>query len=229
MMDIHYTIKLSRRRKKTICLQVTSPTEVMVYAPAWTPEADIRDFIDEKQNWVARAVRLESERTQRRRQPRYASGETLYYLGNPHPLEVSFDPLAHVGLRFDGDRFFLNCPDEINRKRFCAVSWYKKRAVVHLSGRVAYYSRIMGLEAHDVRITQARSRWGSCSEKNRLSFSFRLMMAPPEVIDYIVVHELAHIVEKNHSSKFWNKVLQVVADYKSHRRWLREHQHLFEI
>jgi len=228
-MDIRYTIKLSRRRKKTICLQVTSPTEVTVCAPIRTSEADIRGFIDEKQNWIAKAVRLESEKTQRRRQPRYASGETLYYLGNPHLLEVAFDPLAHLGLRFDGTRFFLNCPDEIDRKRSCAVAWYTKRAAAHLSGRVAHFSRIMGLEAQGVKITQARSRWGSCSEKNRLSFSFRLMMAPPEVIDYIVVHELAHIAQKNHSSKFWSKVLETVKDYKSHRRWLRDHQHLFEI
>ncbi|PKN82576.1 MAG: M48 family peptidase, partial [Deltaproteobacteria bacterium HGW-Deltaproteobacteria-1] len=80
-----------------------------------------------------------------------------------------------------------------------------------------------------IRITSARSRWGSCSEDNSLAFSFRLMMAPPQVIDYVVVHELMHIREKNHSSKFWRLVIEAMPDSMSHRRWLREHQDMFKL
>ena len=70
---------------------------------------------------------------------------------------------------------------------------------------------------------------GSCSERNRLAFSFRLIMAPPEVIDYVVVHELAHILQKNHSSKFWDLVLEVLPDYRMHRRWLRDNEYRFNL
>ncbi len=229
MMDIHYTIKRSRRRKKTLCLQVTSLTEITVYAPAWTSESEIRRFIDEKKNWVAKALRTEAERVRHRLPKQFVSGETLYFLGRPYPLDVFFDPLQNLGLSFRENVFYLNCPSDVDMKKFFTIAWYKKRAGRHLSARVEHWSRIMDLSARGIRITQAKSRWGSCSEKNVLALSFRLMMAPPEVIDYIVVHELAHIAEKNHSSKFWNKVIEIIPDYKNHRRWLREHQHLFEI
>jgi len=109
------------------------------------------------------------------------------------------------------------------------ICWYKKKARQHLSDRVDFYCNMLRLEAGGIRITSAESRWGSCSEDNRLSFSFRLIMAPPQVIDYVVVHELMHIREKNHSSKFWDLVIEVIPDYKTHRRWLREHQRHFNL
>ncbi|HPX82802.1 MAG TPA: M48 family metallopeptidase, partial [Syntrophales bacterium] len=78
-----------------------------------------------------------------------------------------------------------------------------------------------GCRARSVRISEARSRWGSCSAANRLAFSWRLMIAPPAVIDYVVVHELAHLREKNHSPRFWALVGEICPDYRQRRRWLK--------
>ncbi|MFC1568317.1 M48 family metallopeptidase [Candidatus Margulisiibacteriota bacterium] len=87
--------------------------------------------------------------------------------------------------------------------------------------RVKYYSEMTGLKPACVRISSARKRWGSCGAKGTLNFAWRLVLAPPPVIDYVVVHELVHLVERDHSRRFWSRVGEVMPDYKVQRRWLR--------
>ncbi len=97
----------------------------------------------------------------------------------------------------------------------------KERAYSHLTQRVPHFAAIMGVHPEGVTITSARTRWGSCSGKNRLCFSYRLMLLPDELIDYIVVHELSHIREKNHSKRFYNEVARYMPDYKERRTRLK--------
>ena len=109
------------------------------------------------------------------------------------------------------------------------MAWYKGKAKAYIEERVRHYSGVLNLYPEHVRIGSARSRWGSCSHKNHLSFTWRLIMAPHSVIDYVVIHELAHIKEKNHSNRFWNLVEEIVPDYGTHRKWLRKKGHLLNI
>jgi hypothetical protein len=95
--------------------------------------------------------------------------------------------------------------------------------------RIRHYSGMIGLYPDRLRISNARFRWGSCSRDNSLSFSWRLAMAPSLIIDYVVVHELAHIKEKNHSRSFWALVETMMPDYRKHRHWLKENGHLLDI
>lgn len=97
----------------------------------------------------------------------------------------------------------------------------KRRAGLYLPGRVAYYGAIMGLSPSSVKITSAKKRYGSCSYKNGLCFSYRLMLCPPEAIDYVVVHELAHIVHKNHGRDFYAFIASVLPDYKERIKLLK--------
>jgi predicted metal-dependent hydrolase len=226
-MHIQYSLKRSRKRKKTISLQIGSHSEIIVYAPQDTPINEINRFVAEKQSWIDMMARkqaslqvLETERT-------YATGESFYYLGQAYPLESYFEPLENTGVILWRNRFFLNCPENTNMKKGAFIAWYKKRAKQYLSERVDFYEKMLKLKSGGLRITSAGKRWGSCSYHNHLSFSFRLIMAPPAVVDYVVVHELTHIREKNHSSKFWNLVVETFPDYKERQLWLREHHHIF--
>jgi len=228
-MNIEYNLIRSRKRKKTISLQIGPNSEVRIYAPHHTPITEINRFVREKQNWIDKAIRRQAAIQVSSQERVYITGETFYYLGQPYPVECYFEPLENEGVMFWDDRFFLNCRENEALKKHYFVSWYKKKARSHLSGRVDFYSGMLKLTSGSVRITSAESRWGSCSGANNLSFSFRLIMAPPEVVDYVVVHELMHIREKNHSSKFWALVIEVIPDYKKHRRWLRDHQHEFNL
>lgn len=228
-MTIQYTLKRSPKRKKTISLQIGKSAELTVYAPCFTPVAEIDRFLKEKQDWIDKALRRQSEIRHEEQSKTYQTGECFYYLGRSYPLEAYFEPLENQGVMFWNDRFFLNCPDNNAMRRHYFELWYKKKAEAYLPARVEHFSKLHNLTPAGVRITKASQRWGSCSSDNALAFSFRLIMAPPDVIDYVVIHELMHIRQKNHSSKFWRLVLEAMPQYSVHRRWLRDHQHLFSL
>ena len=102
---------------------------------------------------------------------------------------------------------------------------YRDAAADYIPKRVAYYHEFTGGNYQKITIRDQKTRWGSCSANGTLSFSFRLMMAPPRVLDYVVVHELCHLTHMNHSKDFWNMVESILPDYKEHRKWLKENGH----
>ena len=122
--------------------------------------------------------------------------------------------LTRARARLERERRFEDSPEAVDR--------LKKQALESIPARVAYYARVMGLRPTGVRITAARKRFGSCSGKNSLCFSYRLMMYPPEAVDYVVVHELAHIVHKNHSAAFYRLIEQYLPDYRDRIKMLRQ-------
>ncbi len=105
----------------------------------------------------------------------------------------------------------------------------KIKAEREITKRAGHFSKISGLRFNKIRISGARRRWGSCSVKNNLAFSWRLILAPTTVIDYVVAHELAHTQEKNHSKKFWDLVKKIYPNYKESRKWLKENPYLLEV
>jgi len=106
---------------------------------------------------------------------------------------------------------------------------FKKKAKEHLREKCAYFSDIMGLRHGEIRINSAKTRWGSCNRKGDINFTYRLLFVPEEVVDYVVVHELAHLKQMNHSAKFWSIVEQTMPDYRERRKRLREFEHQIEI
>ncbi len=100
---------------------------------------------------------------------------------------------------------------------------YRKRAGTQLEARAAYYAGLMGVTYNRIAIRAARTRWGSCSAQGNLNFHWKLILMPPEVLDYVVVHELAHRKEMNHSARFWAEVEQILPDYKRRRKWLKDY------
>jgi Predicted metal-dependent hydrolase len=100
--------------------------------------------------------------------------------------------------------------------------WYINKAREAINDRLSYYSGIMGLSYNDVRIKDQKTRWGSCSKKGNLNFNWRLIMAPPWILDYVVAHELCHLAHMNHSKEFWSMVSIYAPRYKDARKWLKE-------
>ncbi len=106
--------------------------------------------------------------------------------------------------------------------------YYREKARSLLTDRTDYYAEKFGLKYNGIRINGARTRWGSCNYKNGLNFNWKILFAPPQVMDYLVVHELAHTIHKNHKKLFWNKVALMHPEHKESRKWLRQNQHLLE-
>ena len=216
--------KIIRTRRRTISLEVTRDATLVVRAPVRASSAYIEEMIQEKRAWILRKM---EEMRNRPKPPvrEYAEGDLFFFMGRSYPLHIEENDRAGIQ-RLDKlvvSRSLLPDIREGIRR------WYMNEAEKEIRGRCMWFSMTTGIVPSSVRISDARQRWGSCTHTGKLSFSWRLIQAPPEIIDYVVVHELAHIPHPDHSKKFWNRVGQIMPDYERRREWLRENERLLRI
>lgn len=227
MTEIPYILKRSRKRKKTISLHITNQAEVIVSAPYFTPKCEIKSFIEQKSEWIQKNIQRQKEQIIHNRKKLFISGEYFDYLGASYPLEVFFYQNLPSGLVFWNNRFYLNSIDAPELRKNYFIQWYKTKARDYFEIQVKNLGNKFQLLPRDIKITSARTRWGSCSGENDLDFSYRLIMTPQAVINYVIIHELMHIKEKNHSVQFWKLVETALPEYKLYRNWLRENGYKF--
>ena len=219
--SLGYQVVRSKKRRRTISLRIKDDGKIVVFVPHRTLEEEIERFIEKSRSWVSKRL-SERERLIRETEKSIVPGERFLYLGESHPLSIEFNGNKGPPLRLSFGRFILE-ESRVHEARDLFTQWYKSEAKEILKGRIDFYSHRLLLFPKAVRITNARFRWGSCSGDNRLSFSWRIMMAPLDVIDYILIHELVHIREKNHSKGFWTCLESIIPNYKIHRAWLKTH------
>ncbi len=214
-----------RSRRKTIAVEITKEGGVLVRAPLKLARREVLAFVHQNRGWIARKLAqarvLQEERTPRR----FREGEPFPFLGEQHCLRYV---AGGEYLRKENGEFLLGA-DLSSRAGDLFRTWYRARAREILEDRVAQFALRMGLTCRSVRITDAKERWGSCNAAGSLNFAWRLVMAPPPVIDYVIVHELSHLVEMNHSRRFWGRVGRILPDYAQRRKWLRENEHLLTL
>jgi predicted metal-dependent hydrolase len=211
--------QLVRSSRKTIAIIVRPDGQLIVRAPRHASQAQIDQFISEKLEWIHARQAEAQQRQAQRASPRYTTGEMFLYLGQSYPLEIVNHPIKGFSLV---DGVFKLSAQAQPRAQAAFTAWYKIQARVVIEELVRFFAGQFHLTYHRVRISSARTRWGSCSTSGTLSFTWRLVMAPPEIIDYVVIHELAHTIEPNHSVRFWQQVGQMLPDYANRRRWLKE-------
>ena len=195
----------------------------MIRAPLKASKREIEEFIREREAWVVEKLAEEKQR-RKELQKAFVPGERFLYLGESYPLEIDESDHTELPLKLSFGKFVLN-RDRIEEARNLFIEWYKREAKEKTEGRVRYYSDRFHLLPKGTKITGAKSRWGSCSRDDRLSFSWRIIMAPLRIIDYILVHELVHIKEKNHSRDFWAALERILPDYRERRVWLKKNGH----
>jgi hypothetical protein len=217
----------SKKRRKTISLHIKEDGKIVIYSPYNAPKWEIEKFIKEKQLWIVEKI-SEKEKRIKEVEKAFLPGEKFLYLGEYYPLEMQDSGNCGSPLRLSFGKFIID-KDHIEGARDLFVQWYKREAKEKVFGRINYYSHRLYLFPKRIRITNAKSRWGSCSPDNRLSFSWRIIMASLTIIDYILIHELGHIREKNHSKRFWTYLESILPDYRRHRLWLKENGHLLQL
>ena len=220
---LNFHLIKSKRRRKTISLHIREGGEIVIRAPHKASKREIEEFIREREAWVVEKLVEEKER-RKELQKAFVPGEKFLYLGESYPLEIDESDHKELPLELSFGKFVLN-RDRVEEARDLFIEWYKREAREKIEGRVRYYSDRFHLLPKGTKITGAKSRWGSCSRDNRLSFSWRIIMAPLRIIDYILVHELAHIKEKNHSRNFWAALEKILPDYRERRIWLKKNGH----
>lgn len=192
--------------------------EITVVVPE---EADVNpeQLLSENSAWVVSKKRKFEQYRENVPDREFASGEEFPYLGEDCELAVESRSKADV---IDGMvRIRQSAVDQSSVKR-ALENFYRREAREYLTERADHYADEMGVEYREIEIRNQRTKWGSCSTSGSLGFNWRLMMAPPEIVDYIVIHELAHLREASHSQVFWSLVSEYDPDYELHAGWLEE-------
>lgn len=195
--------QLIRSSRKTVAIQITRQGEVIVRAPRRCPQSFIDAFVVEKQPWIT-GKQQEMKRREAERERLWGPGPA----GKEETAEAAEAADEQV---------------QASSRRQEEEQVYRAQAAEIFARKTAYYAARMGVTYNRITIRDQKTRWGSCSAKGNLNFNWRLVLAPVAVLDYVIIHELAHRREMNHSSRFWNIVGEAMPDYQTHRRWLRDH------
>lgn len=223
---IDYTIVRSARRKKTLEITLDPKIGVLVRSPARTSRKEIARLVHRRAGWILRRSAEASEPPSARR---FTDGETMLYLGSEYPIvnARSLDNSLTVNL-VDG-AFHISAPGHIGEEERIAASrealerWYRQEAERLLPDMVAnWQSKVSRHKPSRVLIRSQRKRWGSCSADGSIRLNWRVVMAEPALIDYLVVHELAHLEVMDHSPRYWAHVERVLPDYRARRKRLNE-------
>lgn len=224
--------KLHRSNRKTLQMQVIpdigdgfpDKAILQVKAPERMPLAEIEKFLRQKEGWIQKHLDIVNAGIIQNPSKQYQDGDEVLYRGKSCLLKVEE---AGYGNRciiyFKDAALYLQVPigASADQRKEAVEFWYRKQAKLLLPSKAEYYASVLKVRYNGIRIKDQRSRWGSCSAKGNLNFNFRLIMAPDEIADYVVVHELCHLIHMNHSKDFWNCVESVLPDYKKRRQWLK--------
>ncbi len=210
--------QIIRTKRKSIALIIKPDGRLVVRAPMRISDADIKHLVKQKERWIREKQKQVKDKSTQSKPKVYMDGEEFLYLGKSYQLKIVADlnPALVLSRKFYLSRRALPKAESV------FTEWYREQARAVISERVKLYAARHGFKYRKIRITSARTRWGSCSSMGNLNFTWRLVMAPPEVIDYVVVHELAHLRVNNHSKEFWKQVERIMPDYKQRLKWLKE-------
>lgn len=216
-MTVTYTTRYSDKRK-TLGLIVERDKSVVVLAPKGTSDNAIDQFVTKRRGWLYEKLNHSPKFREKQEETPFASGKAILYLGRNYKLDVV--DTAIEGIRFS-NKFFIS-KSNIRNGSSLLNQWYQQMAREKITPKVEFYAKQLGVAYNAILISDLKYRWGSCTLKGNLNFNWRLIKAPHFVINYVVVHELAHLLELNHSDRFWNIVKVQLPNYKEAKEWLRE-------
>ena len=211
---MNYT--LVRSNRKTCAIHIRD-NAVEVRAPLWMPKADIDRFVASKESWIAEKLAVSAALAEQRADFSLSYGGTVLYRGEDCPIIAK--PGRYIGLSEDG--FYMPSGLSSDSVKSACVQIYRLSAKAVLTEKAYSFAERMDVYPAAIKINGAKTRWGSCSTQKSINFSWRLMMAGDPVIDYVAVHELAHLKEMNHSPRFWAVVERVLPDYNERRKELK--------
>jgi len=223
-MDLSYQIVRSAKRKR-LTITVERDRSIVVHVPEGTSDDTIQRLVDTKRQWLFSKL----HHSQKYRQPEapgkeVVNGESAAYLGREYRIELTETESGKVEF---SRRFLIPLAQRLKRKEVLK-EWYLNRAMETILPRVNLLARDLGVKVAAAKIVDNRYRWGSCTVKDHVNFNWRLIKAPVYVIEYVIVHELAHLLEANHTPRFWNIVRAKAPNSEKAKIWLKEHGQVLE-
>ena len=208
-------------RKRSASIHINGDA-IKIRVPKYLSDQRIRELITKRTTWITTKLKEESERPVIKPKE-YVSGEAFPYLGRNYRLKVVRGEEHSVKLQ----RGYLLANVSATDKTLQAtiqsllVAWYREHAEQRLTEKTERLAKMVGVEPQSIKVRDYKSRWGSCSLRGDISYNWRIILAPHRIVDYVVVHELCHMLEHNHSSRYWKHVARHVPDYKERRDWLK--------
>lgn len=232
MPKIDYKIIRTRRLSGSISIRIKNG-EVIVRAPFWVPKIALDSFVNEKSDWIKKSLKFQKPIESGKK---YITGEKHLLLGKEYELQIiSADKPCRTSVQNIEDKLVVEVyvgfdKEKISREiQDAMLRFYLEKGIAYLTEKVNYYTSLLEVDYTKIEIKKVSSIWGSCSAGNALSFNRKLVMAPEEIIDYVIIHEVCHLRERNHSSRFWGLVFKYDRKYKEHRRWLHLNHSLLTI
>ena len=207
---------LIRSRRKTMAIHIQDG-HVKVRAPLRIPKREIDMFVLSKDAWISESLAKLAMRARQQENFVVEYGSLITFRGKDYPIVSRSSKMAG----FDGAHFYIPPGLTHGQIKVTCVQIYRRLALIHFTNRVGYFAGIMGVAPSAIKINGAKTRWGSCSSKKSINFSWRLVLANDDVIDYVIVHEMAHLTEMNHSSRFWAIVAGVLPGYSIQKAKLK--------
>ena len=225
-MNFDFPIEIIRtERSKSASIEIENDT-VKVTVPQNLSDLRIEELIKNRTVWIRQKLKIQTE-TVRPKDKEYVNGESFTYLGRNYRLKCVSEGAGEVKLK--NGYLTVTLPNGASAgaaERSVQQSlknWYQTRALEKLKEKTKRYAAILGVNPQSVDVKEYKARWGSCSSSGDVSYNWRIIIAPHHIVDYIVVHELCHLLEHNHGAKYWKHVQTVIPNYKECRHWLKTH------
>ncbi len=223
-IDFPYEV-VRTNRKKTAAINVNEG-QVQIVVPMDLGQSDLEGVVYKKRYWVREKLRMYND-AMPSKPKEYVSGECFTYLGKNYKLKLI--PGGASGVKLKAGHLEVGISTDLSRAQRNVVikeqltQWYKSHAETRLKRKVLRLAKMHGLKPKSVSIKDYKSRWGSCSSDGEISFNWKVIIAPHPIVDYVVAHELCHMLEHNHSPAFWKRVERIIPDYRDCKEWLKVH------
>ncbi len=223
---VSYTVKRSSRAKH-VRLEIRVTSGLTIVVPRSLNMEDIPALLKKKKRWIldklAEYGKAQSVAVERN----LKSGDSIPYLGRYLKVEERHNPGTAYGVKLEQNQLLVNLDSGNDRLELVLEWWYRQQAERLIKKRADELCPRLGVTYSRLTVRAARTRWGSCSRKGNLNFNWKLIMTPEPVVDYVIIHELAHLKEMNHSKNFWNLVARHCPRWREHRKWLKDHEMSF--
>ena len=220
MGGLDFELRRSSRRR-TMEIVIDRQGELKFFAPEDCDSQEMEAFVVEKRPWIFEKLAEKERLNPPRKPPEYVNGEGFFYLGRSHRLQLVEDERQQVPLKLSQGSFRLRRGDAPEGSRAFS-RWYTGRGESWLPRRAEPFLARLDLQENPIRVMDLGYRWGSCSKDGTVNIHWASMKLPPSVIDYVLVHEFAHVLVHDHSRSFWRLVERILPDYKDRKRWLAE-------
>lgn len=213
------------RKRKTLEISVEPPNVIMVIAPNGTTEEVIIKKTKSRAKWIIEQLYSFKNMSYQKINREFVNGESFMYLGRNYSLQIIVDEkIKKPEVKLYHSKFYVVAPSkDMETIEKAMEQWYRIKTKEKIEERIKYYQRFFNIAPTAIKVKEQKKRWGSCTSKNELLYNWRCVMAKSTALDYIIVHEMCHMYNKNHSKEFWELLNSVMPDYENRKNWLKNY------